>query len=303
MQNWLTILFTVLCGYWTIIQSSKVSVGVIRNVSLKISQSNTTLSYGTCQSCLCALYANPSLFGFNCFSSNLTCEMYAKADQDKPFSLLNFATSSFYFFSFPTYEPSPSTANFIAELTTVSTPPIPVEYLWTFDSTFQDLSATFSGIAMGGANFSSTSITGYGSSLFLSASKSQYLNIPNPQLKLHSQSWTFEAWIYLTNSTNGTLYGIVGQCKNNSNFTCLHLAIRYQKLYLGFSHNDLLGNTTLTTSKYYHVAFVFDCDTLSQSLYLDGMIDGGRKVSTCFQGRQSVFDLRNDRSFWFKFLL
>ena len=181
MQSRLVLFSNLVCTPWAPIEGSNVSTGVIRNVSLKIPQGNTTKIDGTCQSCLCALNSNPSLFGFSCFIDNLTCEMYAKADQDRPFSLLNFVTSSFYFFSFLTYEPSPSTANFIAKLTTVSTPPIPVEYLWTFDSTFQDLSGTFVGTPKNSSNFSSNySITGYGSSLSLSRPKSQCLLISKP---------------------------------------------------------------------------------------------------------------------------
>ena len=85
------------------IESGAIPLGSIRNVSLKIPQGNTTTIHGTCQSCLCALVADSSLFALNCFSSNLTCEMHSKADQSKPFSLVNFAMSTFYFSSFPTY--------------------------------------------------------------------------------------------------------------------------------------------------------------------------------------------------------
>ena len=160
-----------------------------------------------------------------------------------------------------------------------------MEYLWTFDSTFQDLSGTYIGTPKNGSNFSSNSITGYGSSLSLLSTKNQSLLIPNPQLKLYNQSWTFEAWIHLTNNSNSSTYGIIGQCKTASNYQCLHLLVRHQKLYLGFFNNDSSGNTTLATSKWYHVAFVFDCSTRNQSIYLDGVVDGSRQASICFQGR------------------
>ena len=194
------------------IESSTVPFGVIRNISLKIPQGITTTVNGTCETCVCALVSNPSLFSFNCFENNLTCEMYSKADQDKPFSLLDFATSAFYFLSLPTWKlTTVATRECLGSgysshdrcfLSVTSTQLTPLEYLWTFDSTFQDLSTTFSGTPMRGANFSSNSITGYGSSLSLSRSGSQYLLLPNPQLKLYNQSWTFEAWIYLTSNVN-----------------------------------------------------------------------------------------------------
>ena len=158
------------------------------------------------------------------------------------------------------------------------------DYLWTFDSTFQDLSGSFNTIPKNGSNFSSASITGYGSSLSLARAKSQYLLIPSPQLKLNNQSWTFEAWIYPTAIVGGTQYGIIGQCQTNVSYTCLHLVIRNSKLYLGFFSDDLAGATTLTASKWYHVAFVFDCVNRTQSIYLNGVIDGSRQAAKCFQG-------------------
>ena len=65
---------------------------------------------------------------------------------------------------------------------------------------------------------------------------------------------------------------------------CLHLAVRDQKLYLGFFFDDVSGSAVLATSKWYHVAFVFDCDTRNQFIYLDGVMDGSRQANMCFQG-------------------
>ena len=138
---------------------------------------------------------------------------------------------------------------------------------------------------MNGSNFSSKSITGYGSSLSLLTSYDQYLIITDPQPKLYNQSWTFEAWIHLKSNTNGTQYGIIGKCKNDNEYECLHLTLRRQKLYLGFFHDDVPGDTVLATSKWYHIAFVFDCDNLIQFIYLNGVIDGSRNASKCFQGQ------------------
>ena len=86
--------------------SSTVSFGVIRNASLMIPQGTTTTMtiIGNCETCVCALVSDSSLFAVNCFEGNLTCEMFSKADQDKPFSLWNVATSTFYCLSFPTFE-------------------------------------------------------------------------------------------------------------------------------------------------------------------------------------------------------
>ena len=159
-----------------------------------------------------------------------------------------------------------------------------MEYLWTFDSTLQDLSAIFNTVSKNGSQFNSTSITGYGSSLLLQRSKSQYLVSSSPQLKLYNESWTFETWIYLTTISSTLQYGIIGQCKTAANYTCLQLAVRNSKLYLGFYNDDLAGNTTLTAAKWYHVGFVFDCVNRTQSIYLNGVMDGSRQAAKCFQG-------------------
>ena len=159
-----------------------------------------------------------------------------------------------------------------------------VEYLWTFDDTYQDLSGTFNTIPENSPNFNSMSITGYGSSLSLSIAQGQYLRVSNPQLKLYNQSWTFEAWIYPTNVSGTNDYAIVAQCRSVVPHTCLHLVIRNQKLYFGLYGDDVPGNTVLTTSKWYHVAFAFDCATRAQSVYLNGRVDGSGLAAMCFQG-------------------
>ena len=163
------------------------SFGVIHNVFLKIAQGNTTRINGTCETCLCALVSNPSLFSFNCFRANLTCELHPTSDQDKPFTLVDSITSEYYFISLPTYKESSLSITSTSAIAT-KMPLSAGDYLWTFDSTFQDLSGSFNTIPKNGSNFSSASITGYGSSLSLARVKSQYLLIPSPQLKLDNQS-------------------------------------------------------------------------------------------------------------------
>ena len=80
------------------------SFGVIRNASLRITEGNTTTVNGTCATCLCALAADSSLFSFNCFTADLTCEMHSKSDQDNAFTLVDSSMSNYYFISLPTYQ-------------------------------------------------------------------------------------------------------------------------------------------------------------------------------------------------------
>ena len=100
------LLYCVVFGHLRIVGSKAVTFGVIRNASVKIISGNTTTISGICDTCLCALISDPSLFAFNCFKNNLTCEMHYATDQNKPYTLLDSTLSEYYFISLPTYRAS-----------------------------------------------------------------------------------------------------------------------------------------------------------------------------------------------------
>ena len=159
------------------------------------------------------------------------------------------------------------------------------EYLWTFDLTYQDVSSTFNGTPINGPQFSPLSINGYGSSISFSSAAQQSVVTSTPFLSLNNRSWTFEAWIYLqTIPNNSNYYGIVGQCQSQSLDICFHLIIYEEKLYFGFFADDISGQTSLLASKWYHVAFVFDNVSRSQSIYLNGILDGNRTADSVYLG-------------------
>ena len=106
MNAHLIFITAALTGQWRLTNSITVSIGIIRNVSLAISQGNSSIINGTCATCLCALISNPSLFSFNCFPDNLTCQMHSTVHQDKPFALIDSAISEYYFLSLPTFKAS-----------------------------------------------------------------------------------------------------------------------------------------------------------------------------------------------------
>ena len=160
----------------------------------------------------------------------------------------------------------------------------PGEYLWTFDSKFQDTSATFNGTPVNNATFSSLTITGYGSSLSLNASINQSVSIAQPFLPLYDRSWTFEAWIYLHSCLSGTNCPIIGQRDSLVVDKYLQLMVRHQKLFLGFFDDDLDGVSDLSSSRWYHAAFVFDSTTNNQSIYLDGVLDASRIANSTYKG-------------------
>jgi hypothetical protein len=85
-------------------------VPVIYNVSLQMSDYNSTIINGTCNECLCAMVLNPtSIYAFNCFQNNATCEIFSNSFNTSSFSLRNNSASSVYFISLPTSDKSVAT--------------------------------------------------------------------------------------------------------------------------------------------------------------------------------------------------
>ena len=116
----------------------------------------------------------------------------------------------------------------------------------------------------------------------------QSVSIDQPFLPLFNRSWTFEAWIYLHNVNSYMEYSIVGQFDEAAINKYLHLVVRSSKLLLGFYSNDLPGATNLTALRWYHTAFAFDNSTRSQSVYLDGVLDGSQVANGVYQGTKGT---------------
>ena len=114
------VLFALLYGHLITAACGRISVGIIGNASLKLTQGNSTIINGTCESCLCALMSDPSFFAFNCLSNNLTCEMHSKVDQSKSYVMIASSMSTCYLMALPNYKQDMSTSSFIAAATTSS---------------------------------------------------------------------------------------------------------------------------------------------------------------------------------------
>ena len=117
------------------------------------------------------------------------------------------------------------------------------------------------------------------------------MSIAQPFLPLFNRSWTFEGWIYLFHITNGGIYPIVGQGESQAPDKYLHLAVLALKLRLGFFGDDLDSAANLTTSRWYHFAFVFDSATRNQSIYLDGVLDVSRQANSSYLGSTGALDI------------
>jgi hypothetical protein len=117
----------------------------------------------------------------------------------------------------------------------------------------------------------------------LSGSLNQQVFVATPFLSLDSTSFTVEAWIYSTTSTGDR--GIFGQCQcSTCTNQCFFFICRNNRLYVGFTLNDLSGKTNMLLNTWYHVAFVYNSQTQQQILYLNGVQDSINSNVPAYQG-------------------
>ena len=112
-------------------------------------------------------------------------------------------------------------------------------------------------------------------------------------LNLTATSFTISTWIMLPLSTvwNSSEIGLFAHCEITTTDKCLHLTVRDGYLRLGFYADDLLANTFLTNSIWYHAAFMYDRVTGTQSIYLNGQLDGNRSTTGVYQSHASAMVL------------
>ena len=122
---------------------------------------------------------------------------------------------------------------------------------------------------MNGAAF----VAGYiGQAIELDRNTTQFVNAP--YINLMSQSFTVQVWVYLYNLEPTSDMSIFTQCEINLVDRCLHYVVRQNRPYLGFFADDIIGRTNLTTSVWYHIAYVYDNVANIKTIYLNGISDG-----------------------------
>ena len=78
-----------------------IQVGLIRNMSFTIANTNSTIINGTCQECLCRMAFDAQFSSFNCHTNNQTCQMHSKTNQSQTVNAIVSSSTHFYFFSLP----------------------------------------------------------------------------------------------------------------------------------------------------------------------------------------------------------
>ena len=102
-------------------------------------------------------------------------------------------------------------------------------------------------------------------------------------ISLFGISFSIDAWIYRTAFPNPLDQSIFGICPFLANDECLYLTIRkisfYYNLYFGLFGDACPGSALLTPNTWTHVAFVFEVNSRTQSIYINGQLDATRTAT------------------------
>ncbi|CAF4118371.1 unnamed protein product [Rotaria sordida] len=185
--------------------------------------------------------------------------------------------------------------------TTTTASAVNVSAYWTFDNTIADSYDVYNGQLMNSAGYTSAASTnlpyvGHGQALNLVATSNQSFLISTPFFNLSYTSFTIEAWIYYSPSTSD--HGIFGQCQCPTCANqCFYLIIRNNRLYVNFTSNYLSGSTIISTTYWYHIAFVYNYETRQQILYLNGIQDAIKSNAQPYQGQNGSIHIGSAQAY------
>jgi len=168
--------------------------------------------------------------------------------------------------------------------TTTTVAPTVTSAYWGFDSNANDMYGVYNGVILNGAAYSNNTYFGYGYNLQLNASVNQSVTVSSPFFNLSYTSFTVEAWIYGYSLTGDNSIFCQCQCSTCQD-QCLYLIIRNYKMYMGFTLDDIVGSTSISINTWYHIAYVYDYSSQTQSLYIQGILDTSRTSAGPYQGQ------------------
>ena len=136
------------------------------------------------------------------------------------------------------------------------------------------------------ADQSPTYTTGYANrALLFDVNANQSLT--SSHIALVGISFTIDAWIYPTGFPNLQEHIVFSLCPSQGTYDCLYLSIHVDSgnyiPYLSFFGDDCPGSTSLTVNEWTHVAFVFEPNSLTQSIYVNGKLDATRTAAGPFK--------------------
>lgn len=82
-----------------------------------------------------------------------------------------------------------------------------------------------------------------------------------------------------------------GMCQTISMNLCMYLMIRQNRTYFAFYGNDCWGSTIVSTSRWYHFAFVYDYPALTQYIYLNGILECTHNSASPFQATSGAITI------------
>ncbi|CAF3682356.1 unnamed protein product, partial [Adineta steineri] len=144
---------------------------------------------------------------------------------------------------------------------------------WPMDNNAVDIISGLNGKGVNSPTYETPGITGGGYALRLIRESRQYITIPTYKSFVNT-SFTVEMWIYPTTPSDGYYYfGLFTQYDTESPGRSLQMMIRDLQLTLDFYTDGVTGTTLLRAYTWYHVAFVYDYPSKTQTIYLNGYQD------------------------------
>lgn len=109
---------------------------------------------------------------------------------------------------------------------------------------------------------------------------------------INGGSFTVDAWVNMTDPSNGGGVSVYGSSATGNNDEGLHLIARNDAPFMGFYGDDTQGSTPLTASTWYNIAYVFKDNgsyaTNTQSIYVNGVLDTTTTNHNAFQGPNTL---------------
>jgi hypothetical protein len=144
---------------------------------------------------------------------------------------------------------------------------------WLFNGNYLDQANTYNATPINNMSFVTN---GYANqALEFDSNNHHMLSIPS--IPLSSTSFTIDMWLFITGFQNPYMIGLFEYCSQLKSYQCLYLGIRQNgarlSLYFSFYVAYCEGVTSLPLNTWIHTAFVFDSTTMTQYIYLNGVLE------------------------------